>query len=168
MNWLDAVIIIVILLLGFMGWRNGLIRAAIILAGIAGGAYLAGQYYKDFADSIGFVSGEKEKQLVAFAIIFLATFVVAFIVGFIVQKVMKVLFLGWLDTLLGGVAGLLVGATLSAVMLVAVEKFDPPGLSGAMDGSALAEVFWDKYPVILGLLPDEFDLIRRVLPEEPR
>ena len=53
MNWLDITILVVVLLLVFIGWRTGVIRAVSTIGGVIIGIYLAGQYHEDAASVLG-------------------------------------------------------------------------------------------------------------------
>jgi membrane protein required for colicin V production len=67
------------------------------------------------------------------------------------------LFLGWLDHLAGAAFGLLKGLILVEVFLILFTTYPYLGLGDAIRGSAIAPLFLDRGPVLLKLLPSEFD-----------
>jgi uncharacterized membrane protein required for colicin V production len=65
--------------------------------------------------------------------------------------------LGWLDHLAGAACGLLKGLILVEVFLILFTTFPYLGLDGTIRGSAIAPLFLDGGPVLVKLLPGEFD-----------
>src|SRR4030042_3675433 len=111
MNWLDIVIIIVVVSLGIAGLRQGLIRTVFGIAGLIGGIFLAGRYYDELAARL-FPAGATWANIAAYAIILLATLIVAGVVGALVAKVVHFAALGWLDRLIGCILGVVIGGVL--------------------------------------------------------
>ena len=64
--------------------------------------------------------------------------------------------LGWIDRLGGAILGFLMGAIFMGATLAVLVKFFSTGLVAE---SFLAGVLLDKFPLILALLPSEFDVI---------
>src|SRR4030066_1224539 len=94
MNWLDIVIIIVVVSLGIAGLRQGLIRTVFGIAGLIGGIFLAGRYYDELAERL-FPSGAIWGNIAAYAIIAIATLVVAGGIGWLFHKRVYFPGLGW-------------------------------------------------------------------------
>jgi membrane protein required for colicin V production len=70
----------------------------------------------------------------------------------------SVIMLGWVNHLGGAVFGLVLGAIFCGALLAIWVKF--LGVTGAITESNLAPILVDFFPVVLALLPDEFDAIR--------
>ena len=158
MNWLDIVIIIFLILSVVSGIIGGLIKAIFGLVGLIVGVILAGRYYVSLADHLGFISNDDTARIVAFIIIFAAVCIVAMLLGLILTKIVSKIKLGWINRLLGGVLGLFTGAISIAALLVILVKFTDIGDS--VSNSAMATFLVDKFPIVLGLLPKEFDTIK--------
>lgn len=158
MNWLDIVITVVAGILGFVGLRNGIIRTAFGIAGLIGGIVLAGRYYGGLAGLLS-PSGAIWATIAAYAIILMATIVVAGVVGWFVAKLVHIAMLGWLDRLVGFILGVFIGCMLSAAMLAIVGK-SHPGMEAAITQSAIARYLMGGFPLLLALLPQEFDFVR--------
>lgn len=158
MNWLDIVIIIGLIISFVSGIQQGLIKIAFTLVGGIIGVVLAGRYSDALAGKLSFISDSNIAGIVAFVIILIATLIVASILGMIVKKIASAVLLGWLDKLGGAVLGLLLGAIFIGAILAMWLKY---GSSGAdvIAGSALARFLLDKFWVVLGLLPAEFDAV---------
>jgi membrane protein required for colicin V production len=158
MNWLDIVIIVVAVLLGLAGLRQGIIRTVFGIAGLIGGIVLAGRYYDELAELL-FPAGAPWANIAAYAIILLATLIVAGVVGHFVAKLVHFAALGWLDRLVGCILGVVIGGLLCAAVLAIVGKYYP-GAEAVISQSGLARFLMEQFPLLLALLPADFDFIR--------
>ncbi|MFP3879374.1 MAG: CvpA family protein [Dehalococcoidia bacterium] len=158
MNWLDIVIIVVAGILGFVGLRNGIIRTAFGIAGLIGGIVLAGHYYGGLASLIS-PAGGIWATIAAYAIILLATLIVASVIGRFVARLVHIAMLGWLDRLIGFLLGAFIGSMLCAAVLAIVSKYYP-ATEAVVAQSAMARFLMAGFPLLLALLPEEFDMIR--------
>lgn len=154
MNWLDILIIVAALLLGFVGLRQGIIRTVFGIAGLIGGIVLAGRYYGALAGVLS-PGGAIWASVAAYAIILIATLVVAGLVGHFIAKLVSLAALGWLDRLIGFVLGVFVGLLLSAAALAIVAKIYP-GSEATISQSVVARFLISQLPLVLALLPKEF------------
>ena len=158
MNWLDIVIIVVAVLLGIVGLRQGIIKTVFGIAGLIGGIVLAGRYYGGLAALLS-PSGATWANIAAYAIILLATLIVASVIGWFVARLVHLTILGWLDRLVGCVFGVIIGSLLCAAVLAIVGKYYP-GTEAVISQSVIAKFLMERFPLLLALLPDEFDFIR--------
>jgi membrane protein required for colicin V production len=161
MNWLDIVIVILLLVSAISGFANGLIKSIFSLVGLIVGIFLAGHFYVALSEHLTFISNENAARIVAFIIIFLAVAIVAGILGAILTKIISAILLGWLNRLGGAVFGVVLGGIFIGLILAIWVKY--AGGSGVVSGSAIAPILLDRIPVILALLPKEFDTIRQYL-----
>ena len=159
MNWLDYVILVILVISVLGGLATGLIKAVLSLAGLIVGIILAGRFYPVLAGPISSLLTEGVAKVVAFIIILAVVGAIAVILGNILTKVVSGALLGWLNRLLGGVLGLIMGGITVAAFLAIWVKF--LGIAGAISDSSLASFLLDKFPVVLALLPEEFDAVRR-------
>ena len=161
-----------------MGFFWGLIRQVIAVAGLAGGLILAGRYYVDVAaflhgsDGRGLVVDENWARIIAFVGIMILFSLLLGVVGSVLRVVARLLFLGWLDRVLGALLGLLISLTLTMAMVVVATAFPVPGLSDSVRESQVAQLLSGYVPVVLAMLPPEFrlyyDLARLGIPSLPR
>ena len=158
MNWLDIAILVVIVGSAFMGLRTGIIKAAFSLAGLIVGVILAGRYYETLSQQLSFIPHDGAAKIVAFAIILVVVMVIARVLASVLKWVASLTMLGWVNRVGGAVFGLVLGAIFcSALLAIWVRYF---GIDGAVAESSLATILLDRFPVILALLPDEFDAVR--------
>ena len=158
MNWLDIVIIVVAVLMGFLGLRQGIIKTVFGIAGLIGGIVLAGRYYSGLAAVLS-PSGATWANIAAYAIILIATLIVAGVIGWLVARLVHLVLLGWLDRLVGCILGVVIGGLLCAAVLAIVGKYYP-GAEAVISQSGLARFLMGGFPLLLALLPKEFDFIR--------
>jgi membrane protein required for colicin V production len=157
-NWLDAVIIVIAILFGLFGLWKGAIKAAFGIAGLVGGIALAGRYYQPLAGVLS-SSGAAWAKIAAYAIILVAILVIASVIGWFVAKLVHIMPFGWVDRLIGFILGAGIGSMLCAAVLAIVSKY-LPGTQEAISQSAMAKLLLEQFPLLLALLPDEFDFIR--------
>ena len=158
MNWLDIVIIVAIAISTFMGLRAGIIKAVLSLAGVIVGVVLAGRYYVPFSEQLTFISEENIARIVAFAIILIVVLAIAAVLARFLKWAVSVIMLGWVNRLGGAVFGFFLGAIFCGALLAICVKF--LGEAGVITESGLAAILLDSLPMVLALLPEEFDAIR--------
>lgn len=146
MNWLTIVIIVVVAGLGIMGLRQGLIRTVFGIAGLIGGIFLAGRYYDELAARV-FPSSAIWGNIAAYAIIAVATLVVAGVIGWLLAKLVNFAALGWVDKLVGGALGVVIGGLLCAGVLAIVVKFYPD-MQSTIDQSIIARFLVGGFPLL--------------------
>jgi membrane protein required for colicin V production len=158
MNWLDIVIIVVAVLLGLVGLRQGIIKTVFGIAGLIGGIVLAGRYYSGLAALLS-PAAATWANIAAYAIILVVALIVASVVGRLVAKLVHIVMLGWLDRLVGCVLGVVIGGLLCAAILAIVGKYYP-STEAVIIQSVIARFLMGGFPLLLALLPEEFDFIR--------
>ena len=158
MNWLDIVIIIAIAIATFLGLKIGIIKALLSLAGLIIGVILAGRYYVPLSEQLSFIPQASVAKIAAFAIILIGVMIIAGVLAWLLKWVASVMMLGWVNRLGGAILGLVLGAIFCSALLAIWVKF--LGLAGAVAESILATILLDTLPIILALLPSEFDTIR--------
>jgi len=160
MNWLDIVIIVFLALTIITGLTKGLIKTLLPLVGIIIGIALAGQFYDSMASWLSnWLESENQAKIVGFIIIFALVLGVAFILASILSKFLSLLFLGWLDKLAGGILGFFLAGFVCGAILTILTKFG--FLEGSIRDSSVASFFVDRFPMVLPLLPKEFDSVRQ-------
>jgi len=157
MNWLDIVIIVALIIPAFIGLKQGIIKAALSLAGLIIGVVLASNFYEPLAKVLGFIPNADIANVVAFILILVVIMVIATLLARLLKFIASVVMLGWVDHVGGAIFGFFMGAILCSALLAIWVKFFGTGL---ITESFLAAVLLDKFPLVLVLLPSEFDAIR--------
>ena len=157
MNWLDIVLIVAIAIPTFIGLRIGIIKAALSLAGLIVGVILAGRYYVLLSQQLSFIPQASVAKVVAFAIILIGVMVIAGVIARLLKWAVSVTMLGWVNQLGGAIFGFGLGAIFCSAVLAIWVKFLG---AGVIAESGLATILLDRFPMVLALLPSEFDAIR--------
>ena len=158
MSWLDIAIIVPIAIATVLGLKIGIIKAVLSLVGLIVGVILAGRYYLPFSELLTFISQAAIAKAIAFAIILIGVMVIASILAALLKWTASLMMLGWINRLGGAAFGLILGAMACGALLAMWVKFLGP--TAFITESALAPILLDRLPVVLALLPDEFDAIR--------
>jgi uncharacterized membrane protein required for colicin V production len=121
MNWVDAVVLIVVLASTFVGWRTGILKTAFTVSGMLIGFFLGTN------DGVGefFLNKVDDKSLasfLSFVIPFTLTMVMARILWTIMRKTLQFVMLGWIDGAIGAVLGMIISALTLSVGTIAVCK----------------------------------------------
>ncbi len=159
MSWLDLVLVVVLAVGAFLGLRMGIIKAVLSLAGAIVGVVLAGQYYVALADVLPFFSETSSAaKVVAFAIILIGVMVIALVLARLLKWAASVVMLSWVNHLGGAIFGLVLGAIFCGALLAIWVKW--LGVGNTITESIVAALLVDKFPLVLALLPGEFDVVR--------
>ena len=158
MNWLDVVIIIILVGFTVAAFRAGLIREVVTLVAVVLGVLIAGHYYDDLADDVLlFIKNDKAARVIAFLSLFGSIALLGQLAAFLMKQAVSMLLLGWVDHLAGGAFGLLKGLVLVELFLMLFATYPYLGLDKAIDGSAVAPLFLDHGAALLKILPGEFN-----------
>jgi membrane protein required for colicin V production len=158
MNWLDIVIIVAVAIPTLLGLKIGLIKAVLSLAGAVVGVILAGHFYVPLSEQLTFIPQAGVAKIVAFAIILIGVMVIAGVLARLFKWATSVMMLGWVNRVGGAAFGLLLAAIAWGALLAAWVKFF--GAGEVITESILASVLLDHFPLVLSLLPAEFDTVR--------
>jgi len=158
MSWLDIVIMVVVAIATFWGLRIGIIKAVLSLAGLIVGVILAGRFYVPLSQQLTFIPQVGIAKIVAFAIILVGIMVIAGVLANLLKWAASIMMLGWVNRLGGAVFGLVLGAIFCSALLAIWVKF--LGVAGVISESILTAVLLHYFPMVLALLPGEFDAVR--------
>ena len=128
------------------------------MAGIIVGVVLAGRFSESLGGSLTFISDPGWARIAAFAIILIGVMVIASVLAAVLKKVVSAVLLGWVNRLGGAVLGFILGFFFCGALLSMWVNF--LGIGSTLSDSALANLLLDGFPVILALLPAEFDSVR--------
>jgi membrane protein required for colicin V production len=162
-NWLDGVILAVLAWFIFAAFTAGLIREVVTIFSIIMGVLLAGLFYERLAGGLdSFIDSDKAAPTVAFLAIFVATAVVGQVVAMLLKETASLLMLGVVDQLAGAVFGFVKGVVIIQVLLILFATYPSLGLGSAISDSRLAPLFTEKAPILLKVLPAEFDAAKHL------
>jgi membrane protein required for colicin V production len=170
MNWLDIVVIVMLIAVTLAAYSAGLIREMITLVAVVVGIAVAGALYDDLAkDVIVFEGNQSAAEATSFLMLFGAVYLLGQIGAYVLKAGASLVMLGPLNHMGGAVFGLVKGILLVQVLLITFAAYPSLGLDETIDDSAIARRFVDQYEFELAILPSNFD--RRIAeflePDDP-
>ncbi len=176
MNWLDALIVVILILSLVMGFINGLVKEVASLAALVLGiwgaikfsSFTAAKLY-DYFDMTGRYVG-----IIAFIITFALIVVVIHFIGILADKIVNMASLGFINRILGIVFGLLKSVLIMSVcfsILNAIDAKKPFLPKKTLEESRLYHPISDIAPAIFPIIGEggfnnSFDRFKKK-PEEP-
>ena len=126
MNWIDFIIVIILIIFLLRGFTDGFVKEVASLAGLIFGiwgairfsSFTAGKLYEWFDMNGQFVG------LIAFLITFGVIVVIIHFIGIIADKMINVISLGFLNRILGIVFGLFKSVLILSVFFVILNVID--------------------------------------------
>lgn len=132
MNWLDWTILVVIVLSVIGAAAQGFFFELFSLAGVILGYLLAAWNYQRVAPwFLPHVKSQWAANAAGFFVIFIAIVILAGVAGRIARWAVKEVGLRWFDRFLGAVFGLVKGALVVTVLVMALAAFGPGSKSVA-------------------------------------
>ncbi len=158
MNWLDIVVIVVLVAITLAAYSAGLIREVITLIAVIVGIAVAGALYDDLAkDVIVFEGNESVAEAISFLILFGAVYLLGQIGAYMMKTGAALLMLGPMDHMGGAVFGFIKGIFVVQALLITFAAYPSLGLDGEIRKSEIARRFVDQYEFELSILPNNFD-----------
>lgn len=158
MNWLDGVILALLAWFIFAAFTAGLIREVVTIVSALLGIVVAGLFYEPLADDIGtFIDSERAARIAAFLAIFGSIVLAGQVAAWLLRETAGLLMLGTFDHLGGAVFGLVKGILIIQVLLILFATYPSLDLDDAISDSALSPLFTERAPILLQILPAEFD-----------
>lgn len=124
MNWLDAVIVLILIASVITSFRKGLSREIIGLISVCV-ALLAGIWFYGYAGGylLPYLSSRPVANFAGFAIVFCGVMLVGSLVSLIVGKFLKITGLSFFDHALGAGFGVLRGVLVSIALVMGIMAF---------------------------------------------
>jgi membrane protein required for colicin V production len=125
-NWLDIVLLLVILSSFVSGLRSGFARVVVGLVATLFGLLAGFWFYRMVASPLlPLVQSPTAANIIGFLVIFIGILLVGALVASILSSIFKWVGLSWFNHLLGGVAGVLRGGLVVAALVAVVVAFTP-------------------------------------------
>ena len=139
MNWVDLVIVAVVLGATFLGFKIGLLRAAFLFGALILGAVIAARV-SGLLDTLleKLIENPDVRDLVTFTGAFVLIFLGVNAVGSIICKMVGFTPFKWIDQWIGSVLGFLAGVIFVGLAIMYLTKSPVSGSEEWLKGSALA------------------------------
>ncbi len=158
MNWLDIGIVVLVAIPTLIGLRIGIIKTVLSLAGVIVGVILAGRFYVALSEQLTYIPQENLAKNDAFDNNLNGVMIITGVLASVLKWIASVVLLGWVNRLGGAIFGFVLGAIFCSALLAIWAKF--LGAEGPIAESGLATLLLDQFPMVLVLLPEEFDAVR--------
>ena len=163
MNVVDVTVVTLLLAGTLVGLLWGSVREMVALLGLALGLLIAGRTYDPLAEwlnSSGIIVYLNWARILAFAGIAVLVLGVLAVGEAAIKVFLRAPALGVLDKLAGGALGFVLALSLSMAVLAVTLTFPVPGLTEYARDSRVVQTFGGFMPVVLILMPPEFDAVQ--------
>lgn len=155
MTGLDYIVLAVAALLGFAGWRRGVLRGTFAIGAALLGVVLASNFYAVGAFFVSWLTtSPRAADLLGFALIFVLTIAAGAYAGHRLRKALERARLSWVDRTLGTALGLVRAWLICSAIYLALTAF--PVRIEAVERSMLAPVLVEGTRVLAYLGSEEF------------
>lgn len=150
MNYLDALLLVLLVPFALRGYWRGFCREGLGLVGLFVGAFAAAGFGPKLAESlVASKFGPLYVALpVAYAAIFAVVWVLASVLGRVTERIARALFLGGVNRFGGAVLGSAKGATVLGFLLLFAAR--APGVAGTIESSRLGRPLMQLAGSVLG------------------
>jgi membrane protein required for colicin V production len=156
-NFVDVVIVILVVASAFAGLRSGLVRCLFSLVGLIAGIAFASRNYEQFASrwplTVLSIHSAMLLDALWFCLLALAVMLVAALFGAIIRHAVKLVGLGWLDNIAGFLFGILRGGVLVVLFILTLAAFFPE--TRWLGDAQLAKYFMGVTHVSTEITPSE-------------
>ena len=159
-NSYDLFLLIMLVSFTILGLYWGLIRQVLAVAGVVVGVILAGRFGPEVAGWLSsFIGNPQLTGGLGFLIVMLTVSSLASLLATLLHFAAGLLFLGWLDHILGAVLGLLQAILAGAALTIAFVAFPVPFWSDWLIGSRVAGIVVQLGGMLFWFLPNEFQSV---------
>ncbi|MXW21926.1 MAG: CvpA family protein [Candidatus Dadabacteria bacterium] len=159
MNLFDILLLCIILICFATGLRSGLIRQVFSLAAIIGGIALGFFFHESLGNLLlekNIIAEPEISNILGFLIAACSAYILIHYLSRFLTDVMEKINMGWIDHLLGGAMGFIIGLLLCYLVVVGVKQFvgeDSPFVKN----SVLAPKVVTGYHILREQAPDNLD-----------
>ncbi len=158
MNALDVVVLLVLALFAFRGFKNGFIKEVLGLVGIIAACFIAFHYMGSLSEFLANHISVNPKYIPYFSaiVLFLGTLIVVELIIVFLTKLLQAVALGLPNRILGLVLSVIKAGVIISVILLVLAGFNEP--SERYQKESLI------YPYVMMMAPAAYDVIAWVFP----
>jgi membrane protein required for colicin V production len=160
MNWVDIVIILLLLAAAWQGWRQGVITQILGLAALALGILLAWRWGGPIGAWMGLEGAMA--RVIGFVVVLVAVIVAVVLIGRLTRGLFRIVGLGVFDNILGVLFSALKMALFVGLFMMLYELCDPDGRvipAGVREGSVMFRAIDSVCDAIFPFIRDMFNAI---------
>ena len=163
MNYIDIIILVLLVAFGIGGLRKGIITEAATLLGLGLGLYGAFHFSGFTAEQlVKYVEIDpKYMNVISFAVTFIVVAVLVFLLGKLVARLVKAINLGFVDKIGGFLIGLAKGVLISSLLIMLINALN---LNSVIKEETKQESL--LYPYVEQAVPyvyEGFDLVKEAV-----
>ncbi len=122
MNWIDIVVITIIVVSGVFAFFKGFIREAFSILGLIVATILSFRFYKPFSTHLkSIINAVSLREFVSFIIVFLSLLAIVSLISYFAKKIFQKAGLSFYDKLLGLLFGIVRGILIAYILITIVE-----------------------------------------------
>ena len=150
-------VVVILVYFVIIGLLRGSIREISSVAALLGGFYFAYLYYESFATVFSFfIAADHIRNIVSFLVLFCLVAAGVILAGTLLRGLMKLVLLGVVDRVMGGVIGAVKAIVVVSVLHFLALTFLPSGGAAIVAESRMAPAFNNAAGVIVYLVPEDF------------
>ncbi len=154
MNFLDIVLIIILLASMIYSGCRGFVRDVFSILALIGGILFASHLYTLGASFLArWIAHPPYARIAGFVLIFILASLLICLAGSLLRKIIRIIHLGWVDRWAGVAFGLIKGVIITAVVVLTLVAFLPPK-SEILGSSKLSPFFIQLARGATTLVPD--------------
>ncbi|OFY62547.1 MAG: hypothetical protein A3H98_04385 [Bacteroidetes bacterium RIFCSPLOWO2_02_FULL_36_8] len=140
MSWFDLILLFILALAGYKGYKRGFIREVLFLSGLIISC-VAAWYFKDQTAQFLIEKGVKTKWLpyLSFILVFIALYLLFILAGNFIKKIINLSFLGMLDNILGCFAGIFLWTFLIGLFLLFINHTIPNDFQNSIANTTISD-----------------------------
>ena len=121
-NMPDILLSVILLFFTINGFRRGLIKEIARLTGLFFACLISSKYHIELIPFIEeYFINEKVIQIISFLIIFTLSIIIINLIFLFIQKIFEIIYLGWLNKLLGSLLGFIKGLIVISIIIFCMD-----------------------------------------------
>ena len=166
MNFIDIIIIILVLIAAFKGFVNGLIKELISLISLIAGIYVASYFsvYVEQQLNYNFPKIEEYNAIISFALVFTTIYLSLKLAGIIIHKFVKIIQLN----LINKISGLLFGS-IKAILIISFVLLEINHLEQSFNTTIPKKQKEESklYPLVENIIPTVIPIVKEKIKNNP-
>ena len=123
LNYFDVAVVSILVLFTLRGFLRGFVGEVAGVVAIVGGLWFAHRFSPQVAVYLDFVRDPLWRNVLAYALTFLAILLLVGLTARVLQKILSFSFVSWADKLAGAALGLVKGLVICSVLLLLAQRF---------------------------------------------
>ncbi len=152
MNWLDIVLLAIMILTAIVGIFKGFVKQVIGLIAVVAGLVLASLYYEAAGVFATFIKNGLLSNFLGFLLIFVVVLIAGAIIGHLITKAMKGP-LALANRLFGGVFGFIKAVLICGILVFALVSFEIA--KPALETSVIAPACLGVTRAVINMIPQD-------------